>query len=83
MDLSVTTGGTGTNAGTAGTSVAFNSGLTAAVGDTIIVMPGHVETIATAGALALDVAGISIVGLGNKRNRPIIDFTAIRCCWRA
>lgn len=49
---------------------------TASVGDTIVVMPGHVETIATAGALALDVAGISIVGLGNKRNRPIIDFTA-------
>lgn len=43
---------------------------TANAGDTIYVMPGHTETISSATALNLDVAGISIVGLGSGSDRP-------------
>lgn len=49
---------------------------TASNGDLIVVAPGHVETVSAAGGLALDVAGITLVGLGNGRNRPQINFTA-------
>lgn len=48
---------------------------TASNGDVIIVMPGHVETVTAAGGLDLDVAGITLVGLGNGTNRPQINFT--------
>lgn len=43
---------------------------TAGRGDIIMVMPSHTETISSATALALDVAGIAIVGLGSGTNRP-------------
>ncbi len=49
---------------------------TASRGDIIFVMPGHAETIATAGALALDVAGIAIVGLGTGTARPTFTWSA-------
>lgn len=42
--------------------------------DTIYVAPGHTETISSATALALDVAGITIIGLGNGNNRPTITL---------
>ncbi len=48
---------------------------TANAGDVIYVMPGHTETITGAGGIDLDVAGISVIGLGNGRNRPTINFT--------
>lgn len=48
---------------------------TADKGDVIIVMPGHTETVTAAGGLDLDVAGITIVGLGNGSNRPKVNFT--------
>lgn len=44
--------------------------LTASRGDTIIVLPGHAETSAT--AITADIAGIRIIGLGEGRNRPTI-----------
>lgn len=47
---------------------------TANRGDLIFVMPGHAETISTATALSLDVAGISIVGLGCGDNRPTVTL---------
>ena len=47
---------------------------TANNGDIILVKPGHAETITTAGAIAVDVAGISIIGLGSGADRPIITF---------
>lgn len=47
---------------------------TASNGDIIIVMEGHAESIATAAGIALDKAGITIVGLGRGRNRPVITF---------
>lgn len=47
---------------------------TADKGDVILVMPGHAESLAAAGAIAADVAGISIIGLGNGSNRPTLTF---------
>lgn len=49
---------------------------TASNGDVIIVAPGHTETISAAGGITADVAGITIVGLGNGGLRPIITFSA-------
>lgn len=49
---------------------------TAAKGDIIFVMPGHVETVSAAGGVTVDVAGIRIVGLGYGDSRPQINFTA-------
>lgn len=48
---------------------------TANNGDLIIVMPGHVETVIAAGGLDLDVAGITILGLGSGSDRPTVNFT--------
>jgi len=47
---------------------------TASKGDMLIVMPGHAENLGVAGVDA-DVAGISIIGLGNGSNRPTFTFT--------
>lgn len=47
---------------------------TANKGDVIFVMPGHNEAITSATSLVVDVVGISIIGLGEGRNRPILDF---------
>ena len=43
---------------------------TANKGDTIWVMPNHAETITGVGGLALDCAGIKIIGLGYGNQRP-------------
>ena len=48
---------------------------TANKGDIIIVMPGHTETVSSAGLLDLDVAGTMIYGLGAGASRPVINFT--------
>jgi hypothetical protein len=45
-------------------------------GDVIFIKPGHAETIATATALALNVAGVAVVGLGSGSNRPTFNLTA-------
>jgi hypothetical protein len=73
-----------------GTGSALNSGLsvgeplatisqaiakcTASKGDVILVMPGHAETISAAGGITVNVAGVSIIGLGNGTNRPTLSF---------
>ena len=49
---------------------------TASKGDVIFVMPGHAETIASATTLVPDVAGVSIIGLGNGSNRPTLTLSA-------
>jgi|TARA_Y100000310_G_scaffold53827_1_gene49346 hypothetical protein len=49
---------------------------TASRGDVIYVMPGHTETISGAATLDLDVAGITIIGLGTGTLQPRLDFTA-------
>lgn len=49
---------------------------TANKNDVVYVMPGHAETLAAdASDIAVDVAGISIIGLGNSSNRPVVTFT--------
>jgi hypothetical protein len=48
---------------------------TANKGDVIIVMPGHSENISAATSLVVDVAGVSIIGLGRGRMRPQLHFT--------
>jgi hypothetical protein len=47
---------------------------TASKGNVIIVAAGHTETVTA--AIALDVAGITILGLGNGDNRPSFTLTA-------
>lgn len=50
---------------------------TASRGDTIYVMPGHAETVSTAGGIAQDVAGVEIIGVGVGHSRPVITFDTI------
>jgi len=63
---------------------------TASAGDVIYVMPGHTETV-TATSIALDVAGVTIIGLGNGSDRPTFTFgaaaatitvSADNCAWK-
>lgn len=49
---------------------------TANKGDVIYVMPNHYEAITTAAAIDVDVAGVSVIGLGSGDNMPQIDYTA-------
>lgn len=44
-------------------------------GDIIFVKPGHAETIAAAAGIALDVAGITLVGLGKGASRPTLTWS--------
>lgn len=43
--------------------------------DVIMVLPDHTETVTAAAGIALDVAGVRVIGLGVGRNRPRITFT--------
>jgi len=43
-------------------------------GDVIYVKSGHSETISTAGALTLSVAGVQVIGLGSGGSRPQLTF---------
>lgn len=43
---------------------------TADKGDVIYLMPKHAETITGAGGITLDIAGVSIIGLGRYDSRP-------------
>ena len=45
-------------------------------GDVVIVMPGHAETIASAGAITMDLAGVSVIGIGTGADRPTFTFSA-------
>lgn len=47
---------------------------TAGRGDIIMVKPGHTETISSATGLALDVAGVAVVGLGVYNSRPTLTL---------
>jgi hypothetical protein len=48
---------------------------TADNGDFIYVMPGHAETSGAAGGITLGVNGVTVVGLGNGRKRPVLAFS--------
>jgi hypothetical protein len=45
-------------------------------GDVIICMPGHAETISTAGGLTISVNDVAILGLGGGQSTPKLTFTA-------
>jgi len=47
---------------------------TANKGDVIFAMPGHSETATTAALFDADIAGISIIGLGNGNDRPLFTL---------
>lgn len=49
--------------------------------DIIYVLPGHAESITGAGTITCSVAGISIIGLGNRQNRPTFTWTATTSTW--
>lgn len=49
--------------------------VTANKGDVIIIMPNHAENIANATTFLVDKAGVSIIGIGQGRNRPTFTFT--------
>ena len=76
-------GGIGGSNGNPGTykkpfaTIDFAIGMcTASRGDIIFVMPGHTETVAAAAGIALDVAGVCVVGLGVGSLRPTVNLTA-------
>lgn len=48
---------------------------TAANDDVILVAPGHTEAITAATSAVIDVAGVTVLGLGQGNNRPVLDFT--------
>jgi hypothetical protein len=45
-----------------------------ASGDVIVLLPGHAETVTTAGGITLATAGVRIVGIGNADGRPTFTF---------
>ncbi len=49
---------------------------TANQGDIIYVMSGHAETLTAAGGVTVDVAGITIIGLGEGADRPTFTFSS-------
>lgn len=56
-------------------SIDYAVGLcTASAGDVIYVMPGYNEGLGSTGTIDFDVAGITVIGLGNGSNRPRIDY---------
>lgn len=54
------------------TAIAADSG--ADRGDIIMVKPGHAETISSATALTVSVAGVAVIGLGSGLKRPTFTF---------
>ena len=72
-----------------GTIDAAISACTANRGDVIFIAPNHTETV-TATSIALDIAGVRIIGLGQGLNRPTFTFgaaaatitvTGANCSW--
>ncbi len=70
------TSGFGGNPDTPFLTIDFAIGqCTAGQNDVIYVAPGHTEAVIAAAGIAVDVAGISIVGLGEGALRPTVTFT--------
>ena len=49
---------------------------TASNGDYIVAMPGHAEVVSAAGGLDLDVAGITVIGIGRGASMPTVTATS-------
>lgn len=43
-------------------------------GDVVYVMPGHTETVNAAGDITMDIAGVTVVGLGRGSSRPTFTY---------
>lgn len=50
---------------------------TANNGDVVYLMPGHAETVSAAAGIVADIAGVTIIGLGNGSNQAKITFDTI------
>ncbi len=76
VDSNVGTAGDGTTVEKAVATIDEAVGLcTASRGDIIYVVQGHAEAITTATSLVADVAGVSIIGMGNGSLIPTLTFT--------
>ena len=77
----VTTGhGTNPHTPFATLAYAFSSDLVSS-GDTVYIMPSHAETIAAAGGITMDIAGVRVVGLGKGATRPTFSFSTALSTW--
>ncbi len=45
-------------------------------GDIVLVAPGHAEDISSATSLVMDVAGVSVIGIGEGLAKPTLTYTA-------
>jgi len=50
-------------------------------GDVVYLMPSHAETIAAAGGMTMDIAGVRVVGLGRGATRPTISWSTALSTW--
>lgn len=76
VDSGASSGGNGLSPEGAVTTIDAAINLaTASNGDIIVVMEGHAESIVGAAGVAQDKAGLTIIGLGRGRNRPVVTFT--------
>lgn len=75
------THGTNPNSPFATLAYAFSSDRVTA-GDVVYVMPGHAETIDAAGDITMDIAGVTVIGLGSGSLRPTFTFaTSTAATW--
>ena len=44
-------------------------------GDTIVIGPGHTETISAAGAITVALANVTIIGIGRGNQKPTFTFS--------
>lgn len=76
VDSGAASGGNGKSpAGAVTTLDAAVNLATADNGDIIYVLENHAETITGASGVDVDIAGLTIIGLGRGRNRPTFTFT--------
>lgn len=73
--LSGAAGNTGTEPAKAVATIAQAlAKCTASAGDVVVVMPGHAETVSAASGLDINVAGVTVIGIGRGTLRPTITL---------
>jgi len=50
-------------------------------GDLILAAPNHAETIATAGGVTQDIAGVTVIGLGTGNQVPTLTYSTTGSTW--
>lgn len=50
-------------------------------GDVVIIEPGYTENISAAGGITMSKAGVTVVGLGNRSQRPTFTWSATAATW--